>query len=39
VPASPDVFDQIRRLGELRDAGLITPDEFDTKKAELLTRL
>jgi hypothetical protein len=39
TPGTPDVFDQIRRLGELRDAGLITPGEFDAKKAELLTRL
>jgi hypothetical protein len=33
------VFDQIRRLGELRDAGLITPDEFEAKKVDLLSRL
>jgi ribosomal protein L7/L12 len=36
---TPDVFDQIRRLGELRESGLITTDEFDAKKAELLARL
>lgn len=29
----------IRHLGELRDQGLITPDEFDAKKAEVLARL
>lgn len=38
-PAQPDVVDQIRRLGELRDAGVVTDEEFDAKKAELLGRL
>jgi hypothetical protein len=33
------ITDQIRKLGELRDAGLLTNDEFNTKKAELLARL
>jgi Short C-terminal domain len=27
------------RLGELRDAGLITPEEFESKKAEILARI
>jgi Bacterial PH domain/Short C-terminal domain len=36
---APDVADQIRKLGELRDQGLLTAEEFDTKKAELLARL
>jgi hypothetical protein len=31
--------EQIRQLGELRDAGLLTPEEFATKKAELLSRI
>lgn len=35
----PDVLDQIRKLGELRDAGLLTPEEFASKKSELLKRL
>jgi hypothetical protein len=34
-----DVFELIRKLGELRDAGLVSPEEFETKKAELLARL
>ena len=34
-----DVFEMIRKLGELRDSGLLTPDEFDAKKAQLLQRL
>jgi hypothetical protein len=33
------VFDQIKRLAELRDMGAVTPEEFDTKKSELLKRL
>ena len=37
--AQPDVFEQIRKLGELRDAGLVTPQEYEAKKAELLARL
>jgi hypothetical protein len=38
--ASADsITDQINKLGELRDAGLLTNDEFNTKKAELLARL
>ena len=39
VPAAPDVINQLKRLGELRDAGVLTADEFDAKKAELLARL
>lgn len=35
----PDLIDQIRRLGELRDAGILTPQEFEAKKAELLARI
>ncbi|NCD19681.1 MAG: hypothetical protein EOL89_06830, partial [Actinobacteria bacterium] len=42
IPAAapkPDPIDQLRRLGELRDAGVVTPDEFEAKKAEMLRRL
>jgi len=35
----PTVLDQLRQLGELRDAGVVTADEFEAKKAELLARL
>lgn len=38
-PGEPDVIDQIRRLGELRDAGVLSSEEFEAKKAELLGRL
>jgi hypothetical protein len=34
-----DVADRIRHLGELHDAGLLTDDEFTTKKAQLLAEL
>lgn len=31
-----DVFEKLTKLGELRDKGVITPAEFEAKKAELL---
>jgi len=31
--------EQIRQLAELRDAGVITPAEFEAKKSELLDRM
>jgi hypothetical protein len=34
-----DITEQIRKLGELRDQKLITEEEFETKKAQLLDRL
>lgn len=39
VPSSDDAMEQLRKLGELRDAGVLTPEEFDAKKTELLSRL
>lgn len=35
----PDVVGQLQQLGQLRDAGVLTQEEFDAKKAELLGRL
>jgi hypothetical protein len=32
----PDLSDQIRRLAQLRDEGLVTEEEFQAKKAQLL---
>ncbi|MBO2447132.1 SHOCT domain-containing protein [Actinomadura barringtoniae] len=29
----------LRELGELRDAGIVTPEEFEAKKKDLLDRL
>jgi hypothetical protein len=44
APSAPangtsDITDQLRKLAELRDAGILTEDEFSNKKAELLARL
>lgn len=36
---NPDVVALIRQLGELHQQGVLTDAEFNTKKAELLTRL
>jgi uncharacterized membrane protein YeaQ/YmgE (transglycosylase-associated protein family) len=33
-----DVTANIRKLADLRDAGVLTDEEFETKKAQLLTR-
>ena len=35
----PDIPEQIKKLDELRDQKLITDEEFEAKKAELLDRL
>jgi hypothetical protein len=37
--AAPDALAQLKQLGELHDAGVLTNEEFETKKAELLKRL
>jgi hypothetical protein len=37
--AAPDIADQIKKLGDLRDAGVLTDDEFQAKKAELLAKM
>jgi Short C-terminal domain len=34
-----DPIEQIKKLGELRDAGVLTDQEFESKKADLLSRL
>jgi hypothetical protein len=34
-----DTAEQIRKLAELRDSGVLTDEEFETKKRELLSRL
>ena len=41
VASSPmaDIPDQIAKLAALRDAGVITNDEFESKKEQLLDRL
>lgn len=37
--ASGDIIAAIERLGQLRERGILTDDEFKNKKAELLSRL
>lgn len=37
--AAGSAADRLRQLGELRDGGIITNEEFEAKKAELLARL
>ena len=37
--AGPDIPEQIRKLAELRDSGLITEEEFEAKKTDLLDRM
>ena len=37
--STESVMAQLRGLGELRDAGILTEEEFSAKKAELLKRL
>jgi hypothetical protein len=36
---APDVMDQLTKLGGLREAGVITEEEFQAKKADLLARV
>lgn len=38
-PAGPDLIDQIKRLGALHSAGVLSDEEFSSKKAELLARM
>lgn len=37
--AAADIPTQLRQLADLRDSGVISPDEFAAKKAELLARM
>jgi uncharacterized membrane protein YeaQ/YmgE (transglycosylase-associated protein family) len=34
-----EVTESLRRLAELRDGGLLTPEEYEAKKAEVIARL
>lgn len=38
-PKRTDAMAQLEQLGDLRDRGVITPEEFERKKAELLSRI
>ncbi|MGW5569840.1 SHOCT domain-containing protein [Nocardia thailandica] len=35
----PDIADQLRKLAELYEAGILTEAEFSAKKQELLDRM
>ena len=35
----PDITDQIEKLAQLRDKGILTEEEFQTKKTDLLSRM
>ena len=35
----PDIVDQIEKLAQLRDKGIITEEEFQAKKTDLLSRM
>ena len=39
VQKDEDVFETINKLSELKERGILTQEEFDAKKAELLSRL
>jgi uncharacterized membrane protein YdbT with pleckstrin-like domain len=39
APAPPTIPEQLQQLAELRDRGVITAAEFETKKAQLLERM
>ena len=39
VKADVDVMDQLRQLGQLKDEGVLTEVEFETKKSDLLSRI
>ena len=38
-PAAVDPLVQLEKLGQLRDDGVLTAEEFESKKADLLSRL
>jgi hypothetical protein len=39
IEPSPDIFHKIERLAELRDKGILSDEEFLSKKTDLLARL
>ena len=36
-PAAPDPIERLKELGELRDKGVLTEEEFEAQKAKVLT--
>jgi len=39
IISSPDIIDQIKKLAELKDQGILSEEEFDKKKQELLSKI
>ena len=39
APAADTPLDRLAKLGALRDAGVVTPEEFEAKKRELLAQI
>ena len=39
APQAADPLEQLRKLGELRDAGVLSEEEFAAKKADILSRM
>lgn len=39
LPAAPDPFEQLEKLGKLRDAGIISEEDFQAKKSEWLSKM
>lgn len=39
APAAPNITEQLAKLAQLHDAGVLTDDEFAAKKTQLLERL
>jgi hypothetical protein len=35
-PATDDTYAQLEKLGELKDQGIVTQEEFDAKKKQIL---
>ena len=36
---APNIPEQLKQLAELRESGVISPEEFEAKKAQLLERM
>lgn len=36
APSQDEVYDQLAKLGQLKDQGILTQEEFDAKKKQLL---
>ena len=39
IVSSPDIIDQIKKLADLKDQGILSEEEFNKKKQELLSKI